>query len=133
VILFGSTCAVVLSGALVLIDELIRPEREILLINLKYLVYLVVALVAAVSGIFVSLSVLISRSRPISIVVAFIVGLTISIGLIKGSVDLYSRTDYFDLPIFYADVIQILLNLLIYPAVCFLIWKVFNKDLVLAS
>src|SRR5215212_2450112 len=98
VILFGSACAVILSGVSLLIDEAIRPDREILLLDLKYLVYLIVALVALVSGIIVSLAVLISRSRSISTVIAFVVGLTISIGLIKGATDLYSQTDYFDSP-----------------------------------
>jgi len=133
VILFGSACAVILSAVSLLIDEAIRPDREILLLDLKYLVYLIVALVALVSGIIVSLAVLISRSRSISTVIAFVVGLTISIGLIKGATDLYSQTDYFDAPMFYADLIQIFLNLIIYPGVCLLIWKVFRKDLVQSS
>jgi hypothetical protein len=132
VILFGPACAVILSGVSLLIDEMIRPDREILLFDLKCLVHLIVALVAAVSGVIVSLAVLISRSRSISLVIALVMGLTISIGLIKGAADLYSRTDYFDAPMFYADVVQIFLNLLIFPGVCVLIWKVFGKDLLAA-
>ena len=96
VILFGLGSAVVFSIFSLLVDELVRPDREMLLLNLKYLVYLIVCLVAAVSGTIVALVILITRSRTISLIAAAIVGFTISIGLIQGAVELYTRTDYFD-------------------------------------
>lgn len=132
VILFGLGSAVVFSMLSLLVDELVRPDREILLLNLKYLVYLIVCLVAAVSGIIVALVVLITRSRTISLIASAIVGFMISIGLIQGAVDLYTSTDFFDAPMFYADLVQIALNLMIYPIVCLLTWKLFRTDLTAA-
>ena len=133
VILFGATAAVVLNVIALLIDELVRPKRESLMLDLSYLVYLVVLLIAGVSGVIVSIAVLISRSEKISILAALFVGLTISTGLIKGSLEIFSGSEYFDAPMFYADIIQIVLNLIIYPSVCLLIWRFFRKELVRAN
>ncbi|MFL6466519.1 MAG: hypothetical protein ACJ72Z_01030 [Pyrinomonadaceae bacterium] len=129
IIAFGIASAVIFTLAALAIDKVVRPEREILMINLKYLVYLIVLLTAAVCGMIVSLAVLIGRSRRISFFVALFVGLAISFGLIKGTFDIYSQT-YFDAPMFYADLVQIVLNLAIYPLVSYLVWKIFQKELI---
>jgi hypothetical protein len=128
IIVVGIASAVIFTFAALLIDEFVRPEREILMFNLKYLVYLIVLLIAAVCGLIVSLAILITRSRRISFFVALFVGLTISVGLMKGAFDIYSQT-YFDTPMFYADLVQIALNVAIYPSVWYLVWKIFRKKL----
>jgi hypothetical protein len=129
VILAGVVCSVILSALSLTIDEIVRPDREILLLNLKYLVYIIVLTIAAGSGAIIGAAILATRSFKISMAVAVAVALTISIGLVKGAVETYQRSDHFDSEMFYADLVQIALNLAIYPAVCFTVWKLFRKEL----
>jgi len=129
IIVVGIASAVIFTIAALVIDEVARPEREILMLNLKYLVYLIVLMTAAVCGLIVSLAILITRSRRISFFVALFVGFTISVGLMNGAFDIYSQT-YFDAPMFYADLVQIFLNLAIYPLVSYSVWKIFQKELI---
>ena len=100
-----------------------------LIFNLKALVYIIVLSLAVISGIIVSVVTLISRSQIISILSAAVIGVGISIGTIKGASEVYFRPDYFDASMFYADVVQIALQISIYPLVCLMIWMVFRNDL----
>jgi hypothetical protein len=100
-----------------------------LIFNLKALVYIIVLSIAAISGIVVSAMVLISRSEIVSILSSAVVGITTSMGTVKGAYEVYFRPDYFDAPMFYADVVQIALQILMYPSICLIIWMVFRKDL----
>ena len=133
VILFGVFAAMILSAISLLIDKLVRPERGLLVLDLTYVVYMLVLLIAAVSGAVVSLGVLLSKSKTMSTIIAVLVAVTISTGLIKGAYETYSSTIFFDAPMFYADLIQIALNLVVYPLVALLIWKVFADDLLTRS
>jgi hypothetical protein len=129
VILFGVVAAVTFTAIALLIDKAIRPSRGLLFLDLTYVVYLILSLIAAVCGAIVSIAALVSKSRTGTLIVAFIVAVTISNGLLQGAYEIYSNEIFFDAPMFYADVIQIILNLIIYPAVAVLIWKLFAKEL----
>ena len=125
--------AMILSAISLLIDKLVRPERGLLFLELTYVVYMLVLLIAAVSGSIVSLGVLLSKSKTISMIIAVLVAVTISTGLIKGAYETYSSAIFFDAPMFYADIVQIVLNLIIYPMVALLIWKMFAGELLTRS
>lgn len=129
VILFGMITAVIFSAIALLIDKAIRPSRGLLFLDLTYAVYLVVSAVAAVSGAIVSIAALLSKSLSATLIAAFVVAITISTGLIQGAYEIYSSETFFDASMFYADVVQILLNVIAYPVVTILIWKLFAKDL----
>lgn len=130
ILLFGMVSAVILSMLGQLLDSVIRPSRGLLFLDLKYVVYFIVSLVAAASGAIVSIAALISRSRTLTMIAALLVALTVSTGLFKGAYETYSNTTFFDAPTFYSDIVQIILNLIIYPVVALSIWKVFRKVIV---
>ena len=129
VVLFGAAAAAVLSVLSLMIDGLIRPQRELLFLSLTAVVYVVVALFAAAAGVILSLVILIFRSRPVSMIVAVILAITVSLGLVEGAMEIYRNPTYFDAPMFVADIVQIILNLIIFPVVGILIWKLFAKEL----
>jgi hypothetical protein len=133
VILFGVVAAVVLSALSLLIDKPVRPERGLLFLDLTYVAYMLVLLIAAISGAVVSLAVLLTKSKTISFIIAALVAITISTGLISGAYETYSSTIFFDAPMFYADVLQVILNLITYPLVTLLIWKLFGRELLTRS
>jgi hypothetical protein len=129
VILFGIFAAIILSMLSLLIDGFVRPERALLFLDLTYVVYMLVMLIAAGSGLVISLAALLTRSKTVSWIGAVLVAVTISTGAMKGAYDTYSNAIFFDAPLFYADLIQVVLNLIIYASVASLIWKVFGKEL----
>ena len=129
VILFGTAAAVFLSVISLMIDGLIRPQREILFISLTLVVYIIVAIFAAAGGAVLSLAILIFRSFVVSMIAAVGVGTIVSFGLIEGAVEVYRNPTYFDAPMFYADIVQVILNLVIFPSVGYLTWKIFDKEL----
>jgi hypothetical protein len=129
VLTLGIGGAVLLTALSLLIDENLRPDRGTLFLDFKYAAYVLVLAISAFCGIIVSLAALISRSFRNSMALSVLVALVISIGSIRGVIELYARTDHLDAPMFYADVVQILMNLLMYPAICYLIWKLFGAQL----
>jgi hypothetical protein len=133
IILFGILASVVFAFAELLIDGLVRPKRELLMLDLTLLVYLLVLMVSTVCGLVISLAALLSKSRTITLVVAIVTAVTISTGLIRGAYETYADITFFDAPMFYADIIQVVINLSIYPLVGWLIWKLFRDKLLARS
>jgi hypothetical protein len=124
--------ALVTAGSLML-DEYLRPTGDLLFLNMKYAAYVIVLVVSVVCGLIVSAGILITRSFRSSMALSILVALGVSIGSIRGAIDLYALTDNFDTSMFYADLVQIAINLLVYPAICFVIWKLFGTQLALKT
>lgn len=112
-----------LSAMALWIDTLIRPERNIMMFDLTLLVYLFVGVVGFIGGSILAIVQLAFQSRSVTLVSAAVVSLTVSWGMIKGAAELYQNPTYFDAPMFYSDIAHILLNLLIFPVVGFVVWK----------
>ena len=98
--------------------------------DFTFLAYIIVSIFYAFLGIILAVILLYVNSFALSIFISLIFSVAATTPIVKETVDLYVRPDYFDKNLFFANLLFILANFILFPAICGLIWILKRKFLI---